>query len=307
MTRLTFDGRVAIVTGGGRGIGRANAECLANRGAAVLVNDLGVPVEGGRCDESVAQEVAVAIAKNGGIAVADSHDVSTVDGAHAVVDHAVRSFGRLDIIVNNAGIVQRRPFAEFTSEDLCTMMAVHLGGHFNLTQAGWRRLLQQGYGRVVMTASSAALFGTSSNATYGAAKGAIIGLTRSLSKEADGTGVTVNAILPGAYTRMAEFGMASRDPAHLSLLRKAMPPERVAPVVAWLCHETCHVNGEVLNVRGGAVCAVFFGQTHGILDQTLSIETVAERIGEVLSKEGFSVPETTEESSELALRISGTA
>ena len=202
MTVLSFEGRVAVVTGAGRGIGRAYALLLAQRGASVVVNDLGGSTEGTGTDLGPASEVVDEIAAAGGSAVADGHDVSSVQGAQALVDAAVERFGRLDVLVNNAGIVRWAGFPEADADNLAAHLAVHLGGSFNTTRAAWPHMVEQDYGRIVMTTSTG-IFGLPNNTSYATAKGAVIGLTRSLATAGRRQGIKVNCVAPAAFTRMA--------------------------------------------------------------------------------------------------------
>jgi NAD(P)-dependent dehydrogenase (short-subunit alcohol dehydrogenase family) len=189
---LRFDGRVAVVTGGGRGIGRAHARLLAARGAHVVVNDLGVALQGGRPESEPARDVVAEIEAAGGTAVADGSDVAKTDGAEALVGKALDSFGRVDIVVNKAGIIRWAPFPEVDADDLAAHLSVHAAGSFNVSRAAWPQMTAQGYGRIVMTTSSA-IFGAPTLVSYGAAKGAIVGLARSLATAGAEHGIAVNA------------------------------------------------------------------------------------------------------------------
>jgi NAD(P)-dependent dehydrogenase (short-subunit alcohol dehydrogenase family) len=202
MDRYGFEGRVAVVTGAGRGIGRAHALLLAERGASVVVNDLGGSMEGVGADSGPASVVAAEIAATGGAAVADTSDVASEAGAQALVDTAVARFGRLDILVNNAGIIRWAGFPEADADNLASHLAVHLGGSFNTARAAWPRMVEQGYGRIVMTTSSG-VFGLPTNLAYATAKAAVIGLTRSLNTAGAAHGIKINLIAPAAMTRMA--------------------------------------------------------------------------------------------------------
>ena len=272
---LRFDGQVAVVTGAGGGLGAAYAGLLAARGAAVVVNDI---------DAGRAGEVAAAVAAAGGAAVADGHDVATAEGGAAVVAAALAAYGRVDAVVNNAGILADRAFHHLSPADFDAVVAVHLGGAVHVTRAAWPHLRAQGYGRVVMATSSSGLLGNAGQANYGAAKAALVGLARSLAAEGARHGIAVNAVAPLARTAMTE---ALLGPAGARL-----PPELVAPVVAWLCHRDCPVSGEVLSAGGGRVARYFVGLTPGICDPALTLESLAARWPEVADEAGYAVPAT---------------
>ena len=210
MNEHRFDGRVAVVTGAGRGIGRAHALLLADRGASVVVNDLGGSMDGVGEDPGPAAAVAAEIVAAGGAAIADSSDVATTAGSQALVEAAVERFGRVDIVVNNAGIIRWAGFPEADLDNLERHLAVHVAGSFNTTRAAWPHMVEQGYGRVVMT-TSAGLFGLPDNLSYATAKGAVIGLTRSLTTAGAAHGIKINLIAPAAMTRMAGRPDAGTD------------------------------------------------------------------------------------------------
>ncbi|WP_119729236.1 SDR family oxidoreductase [Thermomonospora amylolytica] len=263
-------GRVVIVTGAGRGLGRAHALEFARQGAKVVVNDLGVARDGtGRADDGPAQQVVREIEALGGQAVADGHDVATDEGAAALVRTAVETFGGLDALVNNAGFLRDRMLVNLGEDEWDAVIRVHLKGHFlPLKHAGayWRARAKAGEpvdARVVNTSSGAGLLGSVGQGNYSAAKAGIVGLTLVAAAELGRYGVTVNAIAPAARTRMTEevfaATMAPPEPGRFD----AMAPENVSPLVVWLgSAESGDVTGRVFEVGGGRVC-VMEGFRHG--------------------------------------------
>ena len=279
MTEHRFDGRVAVVTGAGRGLGRAYAQLLAARGARGVVNDLGGSMEGDGADEAPAAAVAAEIAAAGGEAVADANDVAIEDGARALVDGAIERFGGLDILVNNAGIMRWARFPDVDADALEAHLAVHVVGSFNTARAAWPHLVEQGYGRIVMTTSTGVL-GLPNNTAYAAAKGGVVGLTRSLATAGANAGIRVNLIAPAATTRMA--GEGGPD----------MPPELVAPMVAFLVHEACPVTGEIYTAGAGRFARLFIASTPGYVHDgpAPTIEDVADRWATINDEAGYTVP-----------------
>jgi NAD(P)-dependent dehydrogenase (short-subunit alcohol dehydrogenase family) len=247
---LRFDGQVALVTGGGRGIGRAHARLLAERGCQVVINDPGPNSAGGPSAEDPAGELAREIEAAGGRAVADRHSV--LGEAEAVVGAALSAFGRLDIVINNAGTLYGGLLSDLTPEDWWAVTDVHFRGTVDVTRAAWPHLVASGAGRVVNTASTG-MFGNPRATNYGSAKAAIFGFTRSAALEGAPYGVHVNCILPSAWTRMT-------GTMNLPLVREALEtyyqPDHVAALVAWLCHAKTEVNGEAIWVGGGRAARV---------------------------------------------------
>ena len=288
---LDFNDRVVVITGAGRGIGRAHAELLAARGAAVVVGDLGASIDGSGVDgDDPAAEVVAAITAAGGRAVACAADVATEEGANALVDIALAEFGRLDAVINNAGIVRTAPFDEVPYEEYQRHLDVHYFGALRLCRAAWPHLLKSPAGRVVNTISQAML-GNPDMSHYGGSKGALFGLTRNLAVEGLASGVKVNAIAPGAGTRMAEASADTLSPEVMEYMRTQLRPEHVAPVAAYLVHPDCTVTGEVFNVAGGIVNRLALVNTVGIHDPDLTVDTVAERIGDIMAITADAVPQ----------------
>jgi NAD(P)-dependent dehydrogenase (short-subunit alcohol dehydrogenase family) len=266
MAELRFDGRVAIVTGAGQGLGRQHALELAARGAKVVVNDLGGSLHGS--GSSAGAAVVEEIKKNGGEAVANTDNVATPEGAEAIVRTALDTFGKVDIVVNNAGILRDKSFKNMAPEEFDQVLAVHLRGSFLVTHAAWPHLREQAYGRVVMTTSPAGLFGNFGQANYSSAKMGLVGLTKTLAAEGAKYNIKVNAIAPIAWTRMTEELFPPEYKEKLSV-------ELVTPVVAWLAHESNEATGETYSVGGGRVARVFVAEGPGFTKQGgLSVEDV---------------------------------
>lgn len=283
MGEFGFEGRVAVVTGAGRGIGRAYARLLASRGAALVVNDLGGSVEGEGDDAGPAATVTAEIVDSGGRAIADTSDVATPEGGAALVDTAIEQFGRLDILVNNAGIIRWAGLPDADAENLAQHLAVHVGGAFHTTRAAWPHMIDQDYGRIVMT-GSAGMFGLPQNLSYATAKAAVVGLSRSLTTAAAAHDITINVIAPAAFTRMA--GRPGDEPP------PEMAPELVAPMVAFLAHEDCPVSGEIYAAGSGRFARIFIAQAEGYVHPgpEATIEDVAEHWATINDEAGYSVP-----------------
>jgi len=294
---LRFDGEVVLVTGAGHGLGRAHALLLAERGAAVVVNDLGSPTMGGQDhDPGPADAVVSAIRASGGTAVANSDSVATRGGAEAMVAQALAEFGRLDIVVNNAGIIRNRTFLNIGPDELEPVLDVHVKGAFFVARPAYEHMKQQGYGRIVNTSSGSGLFGSFGQSAYAAAKAAIMGFTKTLAIEGARYGIKVNAVAPGALTRMTGDVLGDDSPAAAQMglagadLEARMGPHQVAPVVAYLAHRSCTISGETLSAAGGRVGRVFVASTPGIHDRDLDVESVADHIDEIMAETGYVVP-----------------
>ncbi|WP_460062899.1 SDR family NAD(P)-dependent oxidoreductase [Streptomyces sp. YKOK-I1] len=289
MSELSFEGRVAVVTGAGRGIGRAHARLLAERGAKVVVNDLGGSMEGDGSDAGPAQKVVDEIVAAGGQAVADTHDVSTPAGGQDIVDTAIESFGRIDILVNNAGIIRWAGLPEVDADNLERHLAVHLHGSFNTLRAAWPHFVEQNYGRVVLTTSSGVL-GLPDNLSYAAAKGGTIGLARSAKLAGEPHDIKVNLIAPAAMTRMG--GGPEEEPTEAVPGQPYMPSDAVAPMVAYLAHESCPVSGEIYTAGAGRFARFFIASTEGYAHQggPATVEDVAANWDTINDEKGYYVP-----------------
>ena len=282
VSSLGYDGKVAIVTGAGNGLGREHALLLASRGAQVVVNDLGGSVAGEGADNGPAQSVADEIEAHGGVAVASTASVSTRAGGEDIVRTAVEAFGRVDIVINNAGILRDKAFHNLTDDLLDSVLDVHLRGAFYVTQPAWRLMRDQGYGRVVNTSSAAGIFGNFGQTNYGAAKMGLVGFTRVLAQEGAKYGIKANVIAPGAKTRMTEDLMGG--------VADKLEPRLVSPLVAFLAHEDCPVSGQAFSVGGGRVAQIFIGVTTGIYDADLTAEVVRDRWDQLCDQAGYVVP-----------------
>jgi NAD(P)-dependent dehydrogenase (short-subunit alcohol dehydrogenase family) len=296
MAEIRFDGRVAIVTGAGGGLGREHALLLASRGAKVVVNDLGGAADGTGASAGPAERTVKEIADLGGEAVADTSSVATVEGGQAIVDTALEAFGRVDVVINNAGILRDKAFHNLTPELLDPVLDVHLKGAFHVTRPAWARMREAGYGRVLLTASNAGILGNFGQSNYGAAKMGLVGLARVLAQEGARYGIKANVLAPIARTRMTE--------ELLGPLAPKLDPRLVAPVAAWLVHEDCPVTGEVYSAGGGRVARFFVGLTEGYANPELTPEDVRDNFDRVRDETGYTVPTgVADEIGQLARRL----
>ncbi len=293
MPDLGYDGKVAIITGAGGGLGRQHALLLAGRGALVVVNDLGGSIDGTGESTSAAERVVEEIRAAGGEAVADHNSVATPEGGAAIVQTAVDSFGRVDIVVNNAGILRDKSFNNMGPDLLGPVLDVHLAGAFYVTQPAWLHMREQGYGRIVSTSSAAGIFGNFGQTNYGAAKMGLVGFTRVLAVEGAKYGIKANAIAPLALTRMTEDILGG--------LGDRLDPALVSPLVAFLTHEECPVSGQVFSVGGGRVAQVFIGETKGYWKADLAPEDLRDNWDTVTDQTGYSVPANLGEETALFL------
>lgn len=256
---------------------------LAERGASVVVNDLGTSRSGSGEDHQLAETVAAEIVAAGGTAIPDGNDVASPSASHALVEATIERFGRIDILINNAGVIAWSGFPETDDDNFGRHLAVHLGGSFLTTRAAWPYLVKQGYGRVIMTVSSG-IFGLPNNTSYAAAKGGVIGLTRSLATAGMEHGIRVNAIAPAAMTRMA-----GRVPADTA---ERLDPALVAPMAAYLAHEWCAVTGEMYAAGAGRFARILLAQTPGFVHHGAvpTVEDIAEHWDAINDERGFVVP-----------------
>jgi NAD(P)-dependent dehydrogenase (short-subunit alcohol dehydrogenase family) len=267
---LRFDERVAVITGAGRGLGRAYARLLAVKGARVVVNDPGSSILGRGGDSRPALEVVEEIQAAGGTAFACTESVATPAGGKAIIEAALDHYGRIDILIHNAGNVRRASLKEMTSEDFDAVADVHLHGAFHVVQPAFRIMCKARYGRIVLTSSIGGIYGNKLVANYCASKAGLIGLCNAVALEGADEGVKCNVIIPAAVTRLSEGVDTSTFPS--------MPPELVAPVVGWLVHESCSVTGEMLISAAGRVAKAFVAETRGVYRPSWTIEQVAEEL-----------------------------
>ena len=283
MADIGFDNKVAIITGAGGGLGREHALLLASRGAQIVINDLGGTVDGsGEGTEGPAHTTAKEINDLGGVAVADTNSVATPEGGEAIVQSAVDAFGKVDIVINNAGILRDKAFHNMTPDLLEPVLDVHLKGAFYVTRPAWKLMREQNYGRVINTSSNAGILGNFGQTNYGAAKMGLVGFTRVLAVEGARNNIKANAIAPIARTRMTE--------ELLGPLAEKLDPSLVSPLVAFLAHEDCDVSGEIYSAAGGRIARMFIGLTHGYYNPELTLEDVRDHWDEIRSEEGYITP-----------------
>ncbi|QDX80749.1 hypothetical protein B9N43_05510 [Denitratisoma sp. DHT3] len=288
--KMTFDGKVAIVTGAGGGLGRAYALLLAQRGARVLVNDLGGDFTGQGANPSYAAAVVDEIRTLGGIALANGDSVASREGAERIVAEAMQAWGRVDILINNAGIVTSRgPLWEMADAQWDTDIRVAATGTFQMCRAVWKHLWDKDYGRI-LNVSSGSFFGMGSGLGYPAAKGATWGITRALAATADHhrKNIRVNCVMPTAASRMTHLLGEDVDAA----MKREYLPEAAAPVAAYLVHDEVPCNGEMFRIGGGGFRRVFIGITPGYRSSPadLDMETVRDHFAQAMAVDGYTIP-----------------
>ena len=307
MSDMRFDGRVAVVTGAGRGLGREFALLLARRGASVVVNDIGQSTDASRYGAgtgpgNVADEVAAEIRALGGSAAANTADVSSPDSARSIIDDAIGNFGRIDIIINNAGVVITGLFADLSPADIDKSFGVHVRGSFLVSQAAWPHMTKAGYGRILNVVSvDGVLIGNYQHAAYDAAKGGLAGLTRAMAMDGRDLGIAVNGLLPGGLTR----GHVSVDPSLSPHKLIDMRPELVAPAAAFLVHEQCPVFGRFYAASSGRMGRIFTAAAEGFQDKPddFSMESVRDHWAVIDAPEQFVVPDRTQDFNEMRTRV----
>jgi len=288
MAKLRFDGKVAVITGAGGGLGRCHALLLGARGAKIIVNDLGGAVDGsGNGSTTPAQNVVEEIKAAGGIAVADGNSVSTEKGAAGIIKTAMDNFGRVDILINNAGILRDKSFAKLTSDLLNSVLEVHLLGTINTSKAVWEIMKKQQYGRIINTTSAAGLFGNFGQTNYAAAKMGIVGVTKVLAIEGIKNNIMVNSLAPGAKTRMTE--------ELLGPLADKMSPEQVSPIVAYLAHDDCPVTGEIFSAGAGRTAKIFVGATQGYFNIDVTVENIRDNFAKICDETNYAIPKNAME------------
>ena len=287
---ITFDGRVAIVTGAGGGLGRTYAMELARRGARVVVNDLGGAVDGTGASVSAADQVVAEITESGGEALANYDSVSTPEGGKAIVDAALEAFGTVDIVINNAGILRDRAFANMEMAEIEAVLDVHLRGAFHVSSPAFKVMKEKGYGRFVFTSSNSGLFGNFGQANYGAAKAGLAGLSNVLAIEGAKYNIKSNAIAPLAKTRMTVD--------LLGPFADMVQPEQVTPMVVYLCSEANQHTHEIFTAGGGRFGRIAIVTNNGWIagsGEIPSVEDMADHLDEIRDVPDPIIPDSSQD------------
>ncbi len=288
MADVSFENRVAIVTGAGNGLGKAYALELGKRGAKVVVNDLGGAVDGSGSANSPADDVVNEIIENGGEAVANYDSVATKDGGESIVQTAIDSFGTVDAVINNAGILRDKSFANMSEEEFSLIIEVHLKGTYFVTQPAFKIMKENNYGRIVNVASPSGLFGNFGQTNYGAAKMGIVGLTNVLAIEGAKYNIKVNVIAPTAYTRMTEALLGEE-------YGKLFSAELVTPMVTYLASEACEPTHEIFGVAAGRFARIGIITHEGYVNTEATAEDIAGNIEEIRTIKDGSYPLSNED------------
>lgn len=298
---IVFDGRVAVVTGAGGGLGRTYALELARRGARVVVNDLGGAVDGTGASAKAADLVVDEITDAGGEAVANYDSVSTEEGGAAIIQTALDTFDTIDIVINNAGILRDRSFAKMEPSDAEAVLDVHLKGAFYVSLPAFRVMKERGYGRFVFTTSASGLFGNFGQANYGAAKAGLVGLSNVIAIEGEKYNIKSNAIAPIARTRMTEDLVGLLGP-----VADTIDPEQVTPMVVYLCSEQNEHTHEIFTAGGGRYGRVFVATNEGWFPGTEdvpSVEDVADNLEAVRDISDYIIPDSNNDEIMLLARL----
>jgi len=297
MSEIRFDDRVIVVTGAGSGLGKCHALDFAKRGGKVVVNDLGGAVDGSGSDSAAADIVVKEIEEAGGTAVANYDSVSTPEGGEAIIKTALDNFGKVDVVINNAGILRDRSFVKMSPAEIESVLDVHLKGAFYVSQPAFRVMKENNYGRFVSTASAAGVFGNFGQANYGAAKMGIVGLSNVLAQEGQKYNIKSNVIAPIALTRMTEGIMDG--------LGLKLDPEYVTAMVVYLASEQCELTHEIYSVGAGRYAKVFVGLCEGWTDtksESLAAEDVLAHIDQIRDEKGYVVPGSAAEEMVAAMK-----
>jgi NAD(P)-dependent dehydrogenase (short-subunit alcohol dehydrogenase family) len=287
MSEIRYDGRVAIITGAGGGLGKTYALELARRGASVVVNDLGGAADGTGGGTSMADETVKQINESGGKAVANYDSVATPEGGEGIVKAALDNFGKVDILVNNAGILRDKSFTKLEPQNLDAVLDVHLRGAFFVTQPAFRSMKENNFGRIVFASSGAGIFGNFGQSNYGAAKMGLVGLSNVLAVEGAKNNIKSNVIAPIAKTRLTEQLLGG--------LADALDPNYVTPLVCYLCSEQCELTHEIFDIGGGRYARIFVALGQGWVapkDTIPSVEEISANLEAIRSTDGFSVPDS---------------
>ncbi|RJP32161.1 MAG: SDR family oxidoreductase [Actinobacteria bacterium] len=284
MAEIGFQDRVAVITGAGGGIGKAYALMLAERGAKVVVNDLGGAPDGSGADTTPAQQVVDEIKAAGGEAIANGDSVSDEAGAARIIEAAVDNFGKIDILINNAGILRDKSILKMETADFEKVLSVHLMGTFFCTRAAFRHMRENAYGRIVSTVSAAGLYGNFGQTNYGAAKLGIVGFMKCVKQEGAKYNIMANCVAPVAFTRLTTGLMPDT-------LSEKLAPEYVAPMTLWLASEKCDVSGAVFIAGGGYFSRTEFVEGPGVwvpISPGMGPEVVEENKAQIMDLAGGS-------------------